>query len=119
MPARSYILGVRLLTGNRQPLCLSAAHTSRRARAVIFLSCFGESMTTLTSAQPSTYFDFRKAIAGNRLLGLWQAMSGYRLPYLGAVTALMISALAKTASLFLLRYFADLVSGPRSPSAAV
>lgn len=72
-------------------------------------------MTTLSSAQPSTYFDFRKAIADNRLLGLWQAMSGYRLPYLGAVTALMISALAKTASLLLLRYFADLVGGAAQP----
>ncbi|MCS6994359.1 MAG: ABC transporter ATP-binding protein/permease [Anaerolineales bacterium] len=72
-------------------------------------------MATLTATQPSTYFDFRKAITKNRLKGLWLAMSGYRLPYLGAVTTLMISALAKTASLLLLRYFADLVGGAAQP----
>ncbi|PWH13007.1 MAG: ABC transporter ATP-binding protein [Anaerolineae bacterium] len=72
-------------------------------------------MATLTSSQPSTYFDFRRVIHHNRLNGLWQAMSGYRLPYLGAVITLMISALAKTAALLLLRYFADLVGGAAQP----
>ncbi len=72
-------------------------------------------MATLATSQPSTYFDFRKAIAANRLKGLWRAMAGYHLPYGGAVFTLAISALAKTATLFVLRYFADLVGGAAQP----
>ncbi len=68
-------------------------------------------MATLAPTQQKTYFDFRKAVAENRLKGLWQTMSGYHWLYFGAVLTLMFSSLAKTASLFLLRYFADLVSG--------
>jgi len=74
-------------------------------------------MATLAPSQPSTYFDFRNAIAANRLKGLWRVMTGYHLSYGGAVLTLAISALSKTATLFVLRYFADLVSGapPSSP----
>ena len=74
-------------------------------------------MATVASSQPSTYFDFRNAIAANRLKGLWQVMNGYRLSYGGAVLALAVSALSKTATLFVLRYFADLVSGNAQPIA--
>jgi len=62
-------------------------------------------MATLT--QPSTYYDFRKAQNENRLAGLWQMMTDFRLPYLGAVIALAISAIAKTVTFLLLRYFVD------------
>jgi ATP-binding cassette subfamily B protein len=62
-----------------------------------------------TVAQPSTYFDFRATQRKNRLKGLWQMMSEYRLPYFGAVTALAVSASAKTATFLLLRYFVDSV----------
>jgi len=62
-------------------------------------------MATIT--QPSTYFDFRSAQRKNRLKGLWQMMTDYRLPYLGAVVTLAISAAAKTATFLLLRYFVD------------
>jgi len=62
-------------------------------------------MATLT--QPSTYYDFRKAQNENRLAGLWQMMTDFRLPYLGAVIALAISAIAKTLTFLLLRYFVD------------
>lgn len=72
-------------------------------------------MATLESSQPSTYFDFRKAIAVNRLEGLWRVMAGYHLSYGGAVLTLAISSLSKTATLFVLRYFADLVSGNAQP----
>jgi len=65
--------------------------------------------------QKSTYFDFRKAISKNRLKGLWQVMTDYHLPYGGAVAALSVSALAKTATFLLLRYFADLVTGNAMP----
>ncbi len=75
-------------------------------------------MATLASTPPSTYFDFRKAIAGNRLKGLWRVMTGYHLFYGGAVLTLAVSALAKTATLFVLRYFADLVSGAAQPIAS-
>jgi ATP-binding cassette subfamily B protein len=63
------------------------------------------------ASQDLTYFDFRKAISKNRLTGLWQVLSGYHLYYSGAVAAQSVSALAKTATFLLLRYFADLVSG--------
>jgi ATP-binding cassette subfamily B protein len=72
-------------------------------------------MATLAPSQPSTYFDFRKAIAANRLKGLWRVMTGYHLSYGGAVLALAVSALSKTATLFVLRYFADLVGGEAQP----
>jgi len=62
-------------------------------------------MATLT--QPSKYFDFRTAQHKNRLRGLWRAMADFRLPYVGAVTSLAISAMAKTATFLLLRYFVD------------
>ena len=65
----------------------------------------------MTTAQP-TYepaltFDFRNALDANRLKGLWKMMVDYRLPYLGATAALAVSALAKTYTYILLRYFAD------------
>ena len=62
-------------------------------------------MATLT--KPSTYYDFRRAQNENRLAGLWQMMTDFRLPYLGAVIALAISAIAKTVTFLLLRYFVD------------
>ena len=65
-------------------------------------------MTTIQpSYEPTLTFDFRKAIAENRLKGLWKMMVDYRLPYLGATAALAVSALAKTLTYVLLRYFAD------------
>ncbi|MCX6082490.1 MAG: ABC transporter ATP-binding protein [Chloroflexi bacterium] len=42
-------------------------------------------------------------------------MTGFHLSYGGAVLAQSVSALAKTATFFLLRYFADLVSGNSTP----
>ncbi len=72
-------------------------------------------MAGLAPTQKNTYFDFRSAIAKNRLTGLWRVMSGFRLSYLGAVLTLAVSALAKTAALLVLRYFADLVSGGAQP----
>ncbi|OQX65365.1 MAG: ABC transporter [Anaerolinea sp. 4484_236] len=59
-------------------------------------------------------FDFRKTIAKNRLKGLWKMMADYRLPYIGATVALAISALSKTLTYLLLRYFADVLTGDAS-----
>jgi ATP-binding cassette subfamily B protein len=52
-------------------------------------------------------FDFRSTLDPNRMKGLWRIMADYRLPYLGATVALAFSALAKTFTYLLLRYFAD------------
>src|SRR5574342_160714 len=60
-----------------------------------------------TLAKPSVYFDFRTALNKNRLKGLWQMMTDFRLPYIGAVVTLAVSAAAKTATFLLLRYFVD------------
>jgi ATP-binding cassette, subfamily B, bacterial len=62
-------------------------------------------MATLT--QPSTYFDYRTAQNKNRLKGLWLMMTDFRQFYLGAVVTLAVSAIAKTATFLLLRYFVD------------
>ena len=61
----------------------------------------------MTTLEPTLTFDFRKAIDENRLKGIWKMMVDYRLPYLGATAALAVSALAKTFTYLLLRYFAD------------
>ncbi len=65
-------------------------------------------MTTLQPAhEPALTFDFRPTLQENRLKGLWQMMSDYRLSYIAATFALAISALSKTYTYILLRFFAD------------
>jgi ATP-binding cassette, subfamily B, bacterial len=61
----------------------------------------------MTIISPTTTFDFRQALSSNKLKGIWRTMTGYRLAYGGAVLALAIAALAKTATYLLLRYFVD------------
>ena len=60
-----------------------------------------------TIVQPSTYFDFRTSQNKNRLKGLWLMMTDFRQYYLGAVVTLAVSAIAKTATFLLLRYYVD------------
>ena len=55
--------------------------------------------------------DLQKTISNNRLQGLWRLMAGYRLIYFGAVVALGIAALMKTATNYLLRFLVDDVLG--------
>jgi len=65
-------------------------------------------MTTLQPTnEPALTFDFRPFQQENRLKGLWQVMSDYRLSYITAAIALALSALSKTFTYMLLRYFAD------------
>ncbi len=65
-------------------------------------------MTTLQPYyEPALTFDFRRTLQANRLKGLWQMMSDYRLSYIAATVALAISALSKTFTYMLLRFFAD------------
>ncbi|MBV6400615.1 MAG: putative multidrug export ATP-binding/permease protein [Anaerolineales bacterium] len=61
----------------------------------------------MTTIEPAITFDFRNTVHENRLKGLWRMMVDYRVPYLGATAALAISALSKTYTYILLRYFAD------------
>ncbi|MBI5352510.1 MAG: ABC transporter ATP-binding protein [Chloroflexi bacterium] len=71
-------------------------------------------MTTLQSThEPALTFDFRRTLQANRLKGLWQMMSDYRLSYIAATIALAISALSKTYTYILLRFFADDVLGQK------
>jgi ATP-binding cassette subfamily B protein len=49
----------------------------------------------------------QKAVHPNKIIGLWRLMTGFRLHYMGATLSLGISALAKTATYMLLRYFID------------
>jgi ATP-binding cassette, subfamily B, bacterial len=64
-------------------------------------------MTSISPTSPGTYFDFRQALSSNKLKGIWRTMTGYRLAYGGAMLALAVAALAKTATYLLLRYFVD------------
>jgi len=64
-------------------------------------------MASIAPSSQSTYFDFRKALSANKLKGIWRMMTGYRAAYLSAILALAISALAKTSTYLLLRYFVD------------
>jgi ATP-binding cassette subfamily B protein len=61
----------------------------------------------MTTLEPTLTFDFRKAIDKNHLKGIWKMMVDYRLPYLAATASLAVSALAKTFTYLLLRYFVD------------
>ncbi|MDQ3005096.1 MAG: ABC transporter ATP-binding protein/permease [Chloroflexota bacterium] len=65
-------------------------------------------MTTVQPTyEPALTFDFRQAIEENRLKGIWKMMVDFRAPYIGATAALAISALAKTFTYMLLRFFVD------------
>jgi len=68
-------------------------------------------------APPPTYFDFRKALGKNKLFGIWQMMTNYRVAYAAANFSLGISSLAKTATYLLLRNFADTILGTTQPFA--
>lgn len=57
--------------------------------------------------QTSMGYDLKNAVHPNRLIGLWRLMTGYHWRYLGANLSLGISALAKTTTYMLLRYFVD------------
>ena len=72
-------------------------------------------MTILqTTHEPALTFDFRPTLQANRLKGLWQMMSDYRMSYIMATIALAISALSKTFTYLLLRFFADDVLAKRT-----
>ncbi len=72
-------------------------------------------MTILQTAhEPALTFDFRPTLQANRLKGLWQMMSDYRMSYIMATIALAISALSKTFTYLLLRFFADDVLAKRT-----
>ena len=65
-------------------------------------------MTTVQPTyEPTLTFDFRRAVEENRLRGIWKMMVDFRVPYIGATAALAISALAKTFTYMLLRFFVD------------
>jgi len=66
-----------------------------------------EMSTDLIIAEPTLTFDFRRVLTDNRLRGLWRMMADYRPAYITATIALAFSALAKTLTYLLLRYFAD------------
>jgi ATP-binding cassette subfamily B protein len=65
----------------------------------------------VTTETATANFDLKHAIAPKRLQGLWRLMTGFRWFYVGAIAALALAALAKTATYLLLRYFVDQVIG--------
>ncbi|MFZ5857651.1 MAG: ABC transporter ATP-binding protein [Chloroflexota bacterium] len=66
------------------------------------------------STLPYKPYDFRKALTSQRLAGVWRMMKDYRLAYLAATAALAVSALSRTLTYLLLRYFADTALGAQT-----
>jgi ATP-binding cassette subfamily B protein len=64
-------------------------------------------------------YDLKNAVSDNRALGLWRLLSGYHLPYLGATASMAFSALSKTLTYLLLRYFIDNVLGKPDTGSAL
>ena len=62
----------------------------------------------MTQLIPET-FDFRTALNSNKLKGIWLMMKDYRIHYVGAASALALSATSKTLTYIMLRYFIDKV----------
>ena len=73
-------------------------------------------MSTLSA--PYQY-DLKNIAVGNRLLGLWRLLTGFRLAYLGATASQAVAAVAKTGTFLLLRFFVDDVLGAGDSSELV
>jgi ATP-binding cassette subfamily B protein len=58
-------------------------------------------------------FDLKQAVAQNRLVGLWQMMTGFRGVYVGAMVSIAIAAVARTLTYLLIQRVVDnvLVTG--------
>ncbi len=74
---------------------------------IAFLSQLFQAHDIVISTNMTQNFDLKNALSKNRLVGLWRLMTGYQLTYLVAALGQGFSALAKTATYFLLRYFVD------------
>jgi ATP-binding cassette subfamily B protein len=62
---------------------------------------------SLSSSQVD--FNMKQILTGNRFLGLWRLLSGYRLSYAIATISIGLATLATTASYYVLRYAVDQV----------
>jgi len=60
-----------------------------------------------TKAKPYPEFDLRESLSANRFIGLWKLMKGYQWHYLGATTALGISAASRTGIYLMLGFYVD------------
>jgi ATP-binding cassette, subfamily B, bacterial len=56
-------------------------------------------------------YDLKNVQSKNRFRGMWRLMHGFRLAYVAANLSLALSAIFKTSTFLLLRYFADHVLG--------
>jgi len=65
----------------------------------------------MISKNNSSTFDLKQVVSPNRLQGMWRMTRGFRLVYLGANLSQAASALFKTGTFLLLRYFVDNVMG--------
>lgn len=51
--------------------------------------------------------DLQKTLSSSRLVGLWQLLTGFRWPYLGAVLSMSLATIARTLIYLLLAYVVD------------
>jgi ATP-binding cassette subfamily B protein len=79
-------------------------------RTPISVSSFGR-LVPLSSAAATFSFDLKSTVTGNRLVGIWHMMTGFRLTYLWATLSLGIGALARTTTTLLLGYYVDNLLG--------
>jgi ATP-binding cassette, subfamily B, bacterial len=73
----------------------------------------------LTSNIDPVNYDLKKAVNPNRLKGLWQMTTGFRLIYLAATMAQGLAAVAKVSVYLLLRHFIDNVLGTGQPVSVI
>ena len=60
----------------------------------------------------TTTFDMKQAVSGNRFVGLYRMMTGFRLHYIGAIASLAISTIARTLTLLLIGWLVDDLLSP-------
>jgi len=63
----------------------------------------------MTRSASGMEYDLKNAASNNRLVGLWNLMSGFHWIYLVATGSLAVSAAAKAMASFVLRYFVDVI----------
>lgn len=57
---------------------------------------------------PQAYtYDLKQSVSGNRLLGFWRMMTGFRWRYFGAIATLGLASVFSMVSFLLIRYFVD------------
>ncbi|MFQ5407679.1 MAG: ABC transporter ATP-binding protein [Anaerolineales bacterium] len=69
----------------------------------------------MATINPTYEHDLKHVTSGDRFVGLWRLLIGFRLAYTGATGGQAMAALAKTGTFLLLKFVVDDVLGGRQP----